>query len=93
MDGPEADAPLSATAREEAALVGATLIGSRGERIGRVEAVFADYLLVRTPGPLPIDLYVPRPALTEDPRGLRADCSPAEARRRWHRPLRRAPHD
>ncbi len=74
-------------------LIGATLVGSGGERIGRVEAVFADYLLVRTPGPMPIDLYVPRPSVAEDPRGVRADCGPAEARRRWHRPLRRAPHD
>lgn len=75
-------------------LVGATLVGSGGERIGRVEAAFADYLLVRTPAPLPIDLYVPRPSVSQDePGGLRADCGPAEARRRWHRPLRRAPHD
>jgi hypothetical protein len=81
------------TGREGAELVGATLVGSDRRRIGRVEAAFADYLLVRTPGPLPIDLYVPRPSLTEDPRGLRADCSAAEARHRWHRPLRRAPHD
>ncbi|MEP7081768.1 MAG: hypothetical protein ABI841_02200 [Chloroflexota bacterium] len=81
------------TARDEATLVGTALIGSDGGRIGRVEAVFADYLLVRTPGPLPIDLYVPRPSLVEDARGLRADCTASEARRRWHRPLRRAPHD
>jgi hypothetical protein len=80
-------------AREEAALVGATLRGSRAERIGRVEAAFADYLLVRTPGPLPIDLYVPRPSITEGSSGLTVDCGRAEAHRRWHRPLRRAPHD
>ncbi|MCA1587430.1 MAG: hypothetical protein LC744_01770 [Chloroflexi bacterium] len=81
------------TAHEEAALVGAALSGTRGVRIGRVEAIFADYLLVRTPGALPIDLYVPRPSVTEEARGLTVDCGPAEARRRWHRPLRRAPHD
>lgn len=81
------------TAPEEAALVGAALNDSRGKRIGRVDAVFADYLLVRTPGPLPIDLYVPRPSVAEEPRGLTVDCGRAEARRRWHRPLRRAPHD
>jgi hypothetical protein len=81
------------TVQEEAALLGATLSGTRGQRIGRVEAVFADYLLVRTPGPLPIDLYVPRPSVTEASRGLTVDCGRAEARRRWHRPLRRAPHD
>lgn len=80
-------------AHEDAALVGTALRGSRGKRIGRVEAVFADYLLVRTPGPLPIDLYVPRPSVTEAARGLTVDCGRAEARRRWHRPLRRAPHD
>lgn len=80
-------------ADEDARLVGAALSGSRGERIGRVEAVFADYLLVRTRGPMPIDLYVPRPVLTQGPRGITVDCGPREARRRWHRPLRRAPHD
>jgi len=58
-----------------------------------VEAVFADYLLVRTSGLLPIDLYVPRPSLAEDGGAVRADCTAAEARRRWHRPLRRAPHE
>ena len=40
---------------------GATLRGARGRRIGTVDAVFADYLLVRTAGLLPVDLYVPRP--------------------------------
>jgi hypothetical protein len=72
---------------------GTRLVGSDGRRIGRVEAVFADYVLVRTPGPLPIDLYVPRPSLMDDAGSLRADCPAGEARRRWHRPLRRAPHD
>lgn len=72
---------------------GARVVGHGNARIGTVDAVFADYLLVRTPGPLPIDLYVPRPSLTEDAGVLRADCTAAEARRRWHRPLRRAPHE
>ena len=72
---------------------GARVVGQRGARIGTVDAVFADYLLVRTPGPLPIDLYVPRPSLTDDGGVLRADCAAAEARHRWHRPLRRAPHE
>ena len=40
--------------------VGAQLRGPSGGRIGRVDAVFADYLLVRTTGLLPVDLYVPR---------------------------------
>ena len=78
---------------DELALLAMPLIGSNGRRIGRVEAVFADYLLVRTAGLLPIDLYVPRPSLTNDGSALRADCTAAEARHRWHRPLRRAPHD
>ena len=81
------------TTRDGPALVGRTLIGTDGRRIGRVEATFADYVLVRTPGLLPIDLYVPRPSLTDDGGVLRADCTAAEARHRWHRPLRRAPHE
>ena len=81
------------TTPEGVPIVGRALIGSDGRRIGRVEAAFADYLLVRTPAPVPIDLYVPRPSLTDDGGALRADCTPAEARRRWHRPLRRAPHE
>ncbi len=81
------------TTPQEPTLVGRPLLGSDGRRIGRVESVFADYLLVRTPGPLPIDLYVPRPSLTDDAGALRADCTAAEARRNWHRPLRRAPHE
>ena len=72
---------------------GDRLVGRRNARIGTVDAVFADYLLVRTAGLLPIDLYVPRPAVTSGPEGLRVDGSPAEAYERWHRPLKRAPHD
>ena len=45
---------------------GAILRGARNARIGTVDAVFADYLLVRTAGLLPVDLYVPRTAVTED---------------------------
>ena len=73
--------------------VGSRLVGRGGKRIGTVDAVFADYLLVRTAGLLPIDLYVPRPDVTADGTVLRVDCSPAEAYERWHRPLKRAPHD
>ena len=66
--------------------------GRRRPRIGTVDAVFADYLLVRTGSLLPIDLYVPRSAVsTVD--GVTVDCSPREAYERWHRPLKRAPHD
>lgn len=73
--------------------VGATLRGTDGRRIGRVDAVFADYLLVRTAGALPVDLYVPRPQVAAAPDGLHVDCNPTEAYARWHRPLKRAPHD
>lgn len=70
---------------------GTTLHGARGRRIGTVDAVFADYLLVRTRGLLPVDLYVPRSEL-EDGERLSVACSPQEAYARWHRPLKRAPH-
>lgn len=79
--------------QERDPLVGAALVGGRGERIGRVEAVFVDYLLVRTASLVPIDLYVPRPDVVEEDGRVRANCTPREARRRWHRPLKRAPHD
>jgi hypothetical protein len=72
---------------------GATLRGARGARIGTVDAVFADYLLVRTAGLLPVDLYVPRPEVAEDAGRLTVDCGRDEAYARWHRPLQRAPHD
>lgn len=74
-------------------LVGLPLLASGGERIGRVEAVFADYLLVRSTELVPIDLYVPRPEVREEEEAIRAGCTPREARERWHRPLKRAPHD
>jgi hypothetical protein len=72
---------------------GATLRGTRGARIGTVDAVFADYLLVRTAGLLPVDLYVPRPEVADDGGRLTVDCGRDEAYARWHRPLKRAPHD
>jgi hypothetical protein len=68
--------------------------GSEGQLIGSVDAVFADYLLVRTSSILPVDLYVPRDALVGGANGrviLRARAS--EAYERWHRPLKRAPHE
>jgi hypothetical protein len=70
---------------------GARLLGSGGTRIGTVDATFVDYLLVRTRGLVPVDLYVPRDALV-DASPPRVDCTPREAHRRWHRPLKRAPH-
>ena len=72
---------------------GAVLRGAGGTRIGVVDAVFADYLLVRTAGLLPVDLYVPRPAVTVEGERLTVDCDRDEAYARWHRPLKRAPHD
>ena len=70
---------------------GTRLLGARGRAIGTIDAVFVDYLLVRTRGLLPVDLYVPRDALL-DGDAPRVDCDAAEAYRRWHRPLKRAPH-
>jgi hypothetical protein len=66
-----------------------------GRRIGRVDAVFADYLLVRTLGLLPVDLYVPRNAITLDgPRAVAVAAADVDAAHdAWHRPLKAAPHD
>ena len=73
---------------------GAVVRGDRNARIGTVDAVFADYLLVRTAGILPVDLYIPRSAITSDEQGRpRVEGSRDDAYGRWHRPLKRAPHD
>jgi hypothetical protein len=65
-----------------------------GRMIGTVDAVFVDYLLVRTAGLLPVDLYVPRPSVTvADGRVILEASTREDAYRRWHRPLRAAPHD
>ena len=58
-----------------------------------MDAVFVDYLLVRTASVLPVDLYVPRPEVALVDGQLSVDCGPDEAYARWHRPLKRAPHD
>jgi len=72
---------------------GAHLQGRDGSRIGAVDAVFADYVLVRTRGLMPVDLYVPRSEIVPADGGrLRVEATPEEAYERWHRPLRRAPH-
>jgi hypothetical protein len=72
---------------------GERLFGRDGTRIGTVDAVFADYLLVRTGGLLPVDLYIPLPAVRSDEQGRPAvNASAAEAYEAWHRPLKRAPH-
>ncbi len=73
--------------------VGAPLVGARGRRIGTVDAVFADYLLVRTASLLPVDLYVPRTETMLTDGRLRVDVGRREAYDRWHRPLKRAPHE
>ncbi|MFN2418246.1 MAG: hypothetical protein ABR593_04895 [Candidatus Limnocylindria bacterium] len=78
---------------EEPIKPGARVVGTANVRIGTVDAVFADYLLVRTAALMPIDLYVPRPEVTVAPDGLLVDGSRSQAYERWHRPLKRAPHD
>jgi hypothetical protein len=72
--------------------VGTPLIGAGGRRIGTVDAVFADYLLVRTASLLPVDLYVPRTETTLEDGRLRVAAGRREAYERWHRPLKQAPH-
>lgn len=73
--------------------VGAPLYGAGGRRIGTVDAVFADYVLVRTASLVPVDLYVPRPEVTTSADRLRVGVGRGEAFDRWHRPLKRAPHE
>lgn len=82
---------MSEAAREPPAL-GAEIFGNTGRSIGRVESVFADYLLVRTASVLPVDLYIPRPDLGTVDGRLVVEVDAKEAYRRWHRPLRSAPH-
>ena len=72
---------------------GARLVGGDGRLVGIVDAVFVDYLLVRTASLLPIDLYVPRPEVSGDGDSLRVEATSRQAYERWHRPLKRAPHE
>jgi hypothetical protein len=73
---------------------GQKLLGAGGRRIGTVDAVFADYLLVRTAGLLPVDLYVPRQDVVLDDAGRPSVTrTAAEAYEAWHRPLKRVAHD
>lgn len=73
---------------------GQKLVGAGGRRIGTVDAVFADYLLVRTGRLLPVDLYIPREEVTLGPDGrLSVDATPEAAYEAWHRPLKRVSHD
>jgi hypothetical protein len=72
---------------------GQRLHGAAGRRIGTVDAVYADYVLVRTGGLLPVDLYVPRSEVTTDVEGrLRVEATAAAAYEAWHRPLKRVTH-
>jgi hypothetical protein len=72
---------------------GQTVIAADGRRIGHVEAVFADYLLVRTGGLLPVDLYVPRTQVeSTSAETLRVSLTRSAAYDAWHRPLKQAPH-
>ena len=72
---------------------GQKVLGADWRRIGTIDAVFADYLLVRTSGLLPVDLYVPRNEVSDQDGRLRIEIDAATAYERWHRPLKRAPHD
>jgi hypothetical protein len=70
------------------------VIDDEEREIGSVDGVFVDYLLVRTRSLLPVDLYIPSNAITLAGDGrVAVDGSVDEARMRWGRPLRRAPHD
>ncbi|MEO8251576.1 MAG: hypothetical protein ABI978_07560 [Chloroflexota bacterium] len=71
---------------------GDRLLDARGRRIGRVDAVFADYLLVRSGWLPPIDLYVPRDVITREGDRLKVELDRSAAYDAWHRPLKRAPH-
>ncbi len=71
---------------------GMRVFGTRGRAIGRVDAVFADYLLVRSGWLLPVDLYLPRAEAAVDGERLRVAATRREAYDRWHRPLKQSPH-
>ena len=73
---------------------GASLVGQDGRRIGTVDAVFVDYLLVRTGGLPPVDLYVPTAELEiQAPGRVLTKATRSEAYERWHRPLKSVSHD
>jgi hypothetical protein len=86
------DVPTSAEGRPAP---GWRVVDSSGGPIGTVDAVFADYLLVRTRGLLPVDLYIPRTAIGQaDGDSVQVTATDAdEAYEAWHRPLKAAPHD
>jgi hypothetical protein len=74
--------------------IGASVFGASGRRLGIVDSVFVDYLLVRTAGLVPVDLYLPVDAATiESTDRVLVDASADEAYERWHRPLKSVAHD
>lgn len=85
-------ASMSEAAPEPPA-VGDQVFGTTSRPIGRVESVFVDYVLVRTRSLLPVDLYIPRPALRVEDGRVSVEADARDAYRRWHRPLKSAPHD
>ena len=74
-------------------VAGWRVVDATGRPLGTVDAVFADYLLVRSGWILPVDLYVPRDAITRQDGRLRVDLDRRAAYDAWHRPLKRAPHE
>lgn len=84
---------MSAESRRPDVAVGATVTGTDGARIGRVDAVFVDYLLVRSFGIVPVDIYLPTAAAELSANDVRVDATPQEAYQRWHRPLKSVAHD
>jgi hypothetical protein len=83
-----------ATVQAPATEPGWTVFSRDAHQVGTVDAVFADYLLVRTSGLIPVDLYVPVTAVTAaGDRRVIVDADAHETYGRWHRPLKRAPHD
>jgi hypothetical protein len=73
--------------------IGWQVFSRDGHLLGRVDAVFADYLLVRTAGLLPVDLYVPSDGIIAAADGrVVLHAAGDEAVERWHRPLKKAPH-
>ena len=73
---------------------GASIQGRDGRRIGVVDAVFVDYLLVRTASLPPVDLYIPTADVrVEAPGRGSVETGRSEAYERWHRPLKSVAHD
>jgi hypothetical protein len=81
---------------DSVAATGWAVLDAERRRIGTVDAVFADYLLIRTRGLLPVDLYVPITAVRPTDGADAVEVAAADvdaAYRSWHRPLKKAPHE